>query len=94
MLVRFGVDYRKRLKLLRETSQGILMILQVNIIPDFKSNHSLSFYAAAAMKEMWEHKVERIRQTSPYGHLPNWSENLKILCDSLSLSLSQSYWLP
>ncbi|XP_003388943.1 PREDICTED: phosphatidylinositol 4-kinase beta-like isoform X2 [Amphimedon queenslandica] len=28
--------------------------------------------SAAAMKEMWENKVERIRQRSPYGHLPNW----------------------
>lgn len=24
------------------------------------------------MKEPWEDKVRRIRETSPYGHLPNW----------------------
>lgn len=29
--------------------------------------------AAAAMKELWDDKVKRIRETSPYGHLPNWS---------------------
>jgi phosphatidylinositol 4-kinase B len=24
------------------------------------------------MKEPWEEKVLRIRDSSPYGHLPNW----------------------
>ena len=24
------------------------------------------------MKEPWEEKVRRIRESSPYGHLPNW----------------------
>ncbi|CAL1535815.1 unnamed protein product [Lymnaea stagnalis] len=28
--------------------------------------------SAAALKEPWEDKVARIRETSPYGHLPNW----------------------
>ncbi len=28
--------------------------------------------SAAAMKEPWEKKVSRIRDSSPYGHLPNW----------------------
>jgi len=28
--------------------------------------------SAAALKEPWEDKVERIRESSPYGHLPNW----------------------
>lgn len=32
--------------------------------------------SAAALKEPWEEKTNRIRQSSPYGHLPNW----KLLC--------------
>ncbi|KAL4217995.1 Phosphatidylinositol 4-kinase beta [Mactra antiquata] len=28
--------------------------------------------SAAAMKEPWEEKVRRIRESSPYGHLSNW----------------------
>ena len=28
--------------------------------------------SAAAMKEPWLDKVQRIREASPYGHLPNW----------------------
>jgi len=28
--------------------------------------------SAAAMKEPWEEKVRRIRESSPYGHLANW----------------------
>ncbi|XP_039261077.2 phosphatidylinositol 4-kinase beta-like [Styela clava] len=28
--------------------------------------------SAAALKEPWESKVRRIREASPYGHLPNW----------------------
>ena len=28
--------------------------------------------SAAAMKEPWQEKVNRIRESSPYGHLPNW----------------------
>ncbi|KAJ8322111.1 hypothetical protein KUTeg_000582 [Tegillarca granosa] len=28
--------------------------------------------SAAALKEPWEEKERRIRETSPYGHLPNW----------------------
>lgn len=29
---------------------------------------------ASAMKEPWEVKVKRIRESSPYGLLPNWSK--------------------
>ncbi|GFR11369.1 phosphatidylinositol 4-kinase beta [Trichonephila clavata] len=29
--------------------------------------------SAAALKEPWEEKVRRIRESSPYGHLPNWN---------------------
>lgn len=29
--------------------------------------------SAAALKEPWEEKVRRIRESSPYGHLPNWA---------------------
>ncbi|XP_050409200.1 phosphatidylinositol 4-kinase beta [Patella vulgata] len=28
--------------------------------------------SAAALKEPWEEKVRRIRESSPYGHMPNW----------------------
>ncbi|KAK3088656.1 hypothetical protein FSP39_022005 [Pinctada imbricata] len=28
--------------------------------------------SAAALKEPWEEKVQRIRESSPYGHLSNW----------------------
>lgn len=28
--------------------------------------------SAAGMKEPWEEKVSKIRETSPYGHLENW----------------------
>ncbi|MEQ2216442.1 Phosphatidylinositol 4-kinase beta, partial [Xenoophorus captivus] len=28
--------------------------------------------SAVALKEPWEEKVRRIREGSPYGHLPNW----------------------
>ena len=28
--------------------------------------------SAAALKEPWEEKVMRIRESSPYGHLHNW----------------------
>ncbi|KAG1656200.1 Phosphatidylinositol 4-kinase beta [Nymphon striatum] len=28
--------------------------------------------SAAAMKEPWDEKIRRIRESSPYGHLPNW----------------------
>lgn len=28
--------------------------------------------SAAALKEPWVDKIERIRESSPYGHLPNW----------------------
>lgn len=28
--------------------------------------------SAAALKEPWEEKVRRIRESSPYGHFPNW----------------------
>ncbi|XP_060064447.1 phosphatidylinositol 4-kinase beta-like [Ylistrum balloti] len=28
--------------------------------------------SAAALKEPWEEKEQRIRESSPYGHLPNW----------------------
>ncbi|GBM85514.1 Phosphatidylinositol 4-kinase beta [Araneus ventricosus] len=29
--------------------------------------------SAAALKEPWEEKVRRIKESSPYGHLPNWN---------------------
>ncbi|GIY91094.1 phosphatidylinositol 4-kinase beta [Caerostris darwini] len=29
--------------------------------------------SAAALKEPWEEKVRRIRESSPYGHLPSWN---------------------
>jgi phosphatidylinositol 4-kinase len=29
-------------------------------------------YIAAVFSEDWEAKKERIRASSPYGHLPNW----------------------
>ncbi|XP_054719481.1 phosphatidylinositol 4-kinase beta-like isoform X2 [Uloborus diversus] len=29
--------------------------------------------SAAALKEPWEEKIRRIRESSPYGHLPNWN---------------------
>lgn len=28
--------------------------------------------SAAALKEPWEEKIRRIRESSPYGHLSNW----------------------
>lgn len=28
--------------------------------------------SAVALKEPWDEKVQRIREASPYGHLPNW----------------------
>ena len=28
--------------------------------------------SAAALKEPWDEKVKRIKESSPYGHLPNW----------------------
>uniref|UniRef100_A0A8C4QQ26 Phosphatidylinositol 4-kinase beta n=1 Tax=Eptatretus burgeri TaxID=7764 RepID=A0A8C4QQ26_EPTBU len=28
--------------------------------------------SAAALKEPWKEKVQRIRESSPYGHFPNW----------------------
>jgi phosphatidylinositol 4-kinase len=28
--------------------------------------------SAAALKEPWEEKLRRIKESSPYGHLPNW----------------------
>lgn len=28
--------------------------------------------SAAALKEPWEEKVQRIREASPYSHLPGW----------------------
>ena len=28
--------------------------------------------SASALKEPWDEKEKRIRQSSPYGHLPNW----------------------
>ena len=36
-------------------------------------SHVLFSFPASAMKEPWEDKVQRIRASSPYGHLPNWS---------------------
>ena len=30
------------------------------------------FILAAALKEPWNEKVQRIRRMSPYGRLPNW----------------------
>lgn len=31
------------------------------------------FFAAAVLKEPWEEKEARIREASPYGHVPNWN---------------------
>ena len=28
---------------------------------------------ASVMKEPWEDKVRRVKSSSPYGHIPNWS---------------------
>lgn len=28
--------------------------------------------SAAALKEPWQEKMKRIRESSPYGHLSNW----------------------
>lgn len=30
--------------------------------------------SASILKEPWKEKLERIRRSSPYGHLPNWSK--------------------
>lgn len=43
---------------------------RVNVI--FVSQRDPDDPSAAALKEPWEDKVARIRETSPYGHLPNW----------------------
>lgn len=40
------------------------MCLRVQRDPDDPS--------AASMKEPWEEKVRRIRESSPYGHFANW----------------------
>lgn len=32
----------------------------------------LFFHIAAVFAEGWEEKMNRIRATSPYGHLPSW----------------------
>ena len=29
--------------------------------------------SAAVLKEPWEEKEARIREASPYGHVPNWN---------------------
>ena len=29
--------------------------------------------SAAALKELWEDRVKRLRESSPYGHLAGWS---------------------
>jgi phosphatidylinositol 4-kinase len=36
--------------------------------------------SASVMKELWEDKVKRIRESSPYGHLPNWRTFNDITC--------------
>lgn len=38
------------------------------------------FLTAAVLKEPWEEKQSRIRESSPYGHLPNW--NILSYCSS------------
>lgn len=40
--------------------------------PKKQLKHSSEDPSASALSEPWEDKVERIRRTSPYGHLPNW----------------------
>lgn len=32
----------------------------------------ISLFLAAVLSENWETKKERLRSSSPYGHLPNW----------------------
>ena len=34
---------------------------------------------ASILKEPWEDKRERIRKSSPYGHLPNWSQKIQLI---------------
>ena len=37
--------------------------------------HKVQFLliSAAVLKEPWEEKEARIREASPYGHVPNWN---------------------
>lgn len=44
-------------------------LVRVLRAPSFGDSKDMS---AVAFKEPWLHKVERIRRSSPYGHLPNW----------------------
>ena len=37
------------------------------------TNLSLNLVTAAVLKEPWEEKEARIREASPYGHVPNWN---------------------
>ena len=46
---------------------------------------------ASAMKEPWEQKVKRIRASSPYGHLPNWSIRLQLLYNSYMYNLLNGF---
>ncbi|XP_066910261.1 phosphatidylinositol 4-kinase beta-like isoform X2 [Clytia hemisphaerica] len=55
-----AIDVRMRLKDSVSTPKAQFMVRD----PDDPS--------AAALKEPWTEKVQRIRRMSPYGHLPNW----------------------
>nr|XP_047134626.1 phosphatidylinositol 4-kinase beta [Hydra vulgaris] len=55
-----AIDVRKRLTESLSAPKALFMVRD----PDDPS--------AAALKEPWLEKVNRIRQTSSYGHLPNW----------------------
>jgi len=37
-----------------------------------RTQHDPDDPSAAALKEPWEEKVQRIRESSPYGHLSAW----------------------
>lgn len=52
-----------------------------SIISSVLSSHITdNIIVASAMKEPWEEKVKRIRASSPYGHLPNWSILINAIC--------------
>ena len=43
---------------------SVFYVLSINVC---------AFLAASSMKEPWEEKLKRVRENSPYSHLPNWS---------------------
>mmetsp|Transcript_25965 Transcript_25965/g.68120 ORF Transcript_25965/g.68120 Transcript_25965/m.68120 type:complete len:843 (+) Transcript_25965:185-2713(+) len=49
-----------------EIRRNLTQLLRVPNYSDKKDPSAMAF------KEPWRHKVERIRRSSPYGHLPNW----------------------